>query len=646
MAKKIKRRQFLAGVAAAPAVGLAAAAAPAVAQAAAAPAAPRPSIPAVAGEDRSLTDLPPQTIGKTGSDFMVDVLKAVGIDYVASCPGSTFRAIHESMITYGNNTKPEFLTTLHEDTSAAMCHGYAKIAKKPMACMVHGTVGLQHASMAIYNAFADRVPMLILSGNIGNVTTRQVIVEWNHSVQDQAAIVRDFTKWDDQPTSLQGFAESTVRAMDLMQTAPMGPVLITADGDLQEDPIPPEVEKRLKIPALKGMRTQPSGDISAVREAAKMLVAAENPVIFTYRYARTEAAPGLLVQLAELLQAPVVDGRGRMNIPNRHPLNHTTRREAAFAEADLILALEPVDVFGLTTNIPDLVHRPNIPARRQPNLKIIQIGAEMLMPKANFQNFQRFASIDLNINGDAEATMPSLIEAVRAEMTAAHKAKFEARGQKLKPLVERSLAQRMTDATYQWETKPISSPRFVMELWNQIKNENWALPSESQFLSEWPYFLWDINKPYQTMGYSGAQGIGYNSPAALGAALANKEHGRLTVAMVGDGDLNMAPGVLWTAAHHRIPILYLVHNNRSYHQEVMMILKMAARRSRVDHPNVYVGTLIDDPAPNYAKIAEGYGLYAQGPIEDPKDLAAAIRRAIDVVKRGEPALIDIISDGR
>jgi thiamine pyrophosphate-dependent acetolactate synthase large subunit-like protein len=645
MAKKIKRRQFLAGVAAAPAVGLAAAAAPAVAQAAAAPAA-RPSIPAVPGEDRSLFDLPPQTIGKTGSDFMVDVLKAVGIDYIASCPGSTFRAIHESIITYGNNSKPEFLTTLHEDTSAAMCHGYAKIAKKPMACMVHGTVGLQHASMAIYNAFADRVPMLILSGNIGNVTTRQVIVEWNHSVQDQAAIVRDFTKWDDQPTSLQGFAESTVRAMDLMQTAPMGPVLITADGDLQEDPIPPEVEKRLKIPALKGIRTQPSGDIAAVREAAKMLVAAENPLIFTYRYARTEAAPGLLVQLAELLQAPVVDGRGRMNVPNKHPLNHTTRREAAFAEADLVLALEPVDVFGLTTNIPDIVHRPNIPARRQPNLKIIQIGAEMLMPKSNFQNFQRFASVDLNINGDAEATMPSLIEAVKAEMTAAHKAKFEARGQEMKGLVQASLEQRMRDAAYQWDAKPISSSRFVMELWNEIKNENWALPSESQFLSEWPYFLWDINKPYQTMGYSGAQGIGYNSPAALGAALANKEHGRLTVAMVGDGDLNMAPGVLWTAAHHRIPILYLVHNNRSYHQEVMMILKMAARRSRVDHPNVYVGTLIDDPAPDYAKIAQGYGLYAQGPIEDPKDLAAAIKRGIEVVKRGEPALIDIVSDGR
>ena len=203
----------------------------------------------------------------------------------------------------------------------------------------------------------------------------------------------------------------------------------------------------------------------------------------------------------------------------------------------------------------------------------------------------------------------------------------------------------MTDATYQWETKPISSPRFVMELWNQIKNENWALPTKSKLLSEWPYFLWDINKPYQTMGYSGAQGIGYNSPAALGAALANKEHGHITVAMVGDGDLNMAPGVLWTAAHHRIPILYLVHNNRSYHQEVMMIFKMAARRS-VSTKEHLCRHADRDPAPNYAKIAEGYGLDAQGPIEDPKDLAAAIKRGIEVVKRGEPALIDIVSDGR
>ena len=164
MTKKIKRRQFLAGMAAAPAAGLAAGVPKAVAQTQA----PAPAIPPVPMTDRPTNDMPPQTIGKTGSDFMVDVLKSLDIDYIASCPGSTFRGLHESLINYGENKKPEFITTLHEDTAAAMCHGYYKVAKKPMACMVHGTVGLQHASMAIYNAFADRVPMLVLSGNIGD----------------------------------------------------------------------------------------------------------------------------------------------------------------------------------------------------------------------------------------------------------------------------------------------------------------------------------------------------------------------------------------------------------------------------------------------------------------------------------------------
>src|SRR5215475_14155018 len=221
MTKKIKRRQFLAGMAAAPAAaGLAATTGKAAAQQAPAQ---RPSIPPVPMTDRSLNDMPPQTIGKTGSDFMVDVMRSLDIEYIASCPGSTFRGIHESIINYGENKTPDFITTLHEDTAAAMCHGYYKVAKKPMACMVHGTVGLQHASMAIYNAYADRVPMLILSGNIANAVTRQIYIEWNHSAQDQAATVRAITKWDDQPTSLQAFADSMVRGYDLMTTAPMGP---------------------------------------------------------------------------------------------------------------------------------------------------------------------------------------------------------------------------------------------------------------------------------------------------------------------------------------------------------------------------------------------------------------------------------------
>jgi thiamine pyrophosphate-dependent acetolactate synthase large subunit-like protein len=425
----------------------------------------------------------------------------------------------------------------------------------------------------------------------------------------------------------------------------MGPVLITADGDLQEDTIPPGMEKKLYIPKLQ-RRSHPTGDPALVRDAAKMIVAAENPVIYVNRYSRTENAPALLVELAELLQAPVVDNHGRMNMPSRHPLNHSARREPTLANADVILALEPVDIWGLTNYVADLIGRPALPPRRNPNLRIIHIGSEMLLTKANFQDSQRYAQVDLSIAGDAEATMPTLIDAVKSEITAAHKARFASRGQKLHELSAKFLDQARQDVAYQWEARPISTGRMVMELWDQIKDEDWMMPTESQFISDWPFRLWDMKKPYHTMGGSGAQGIGYNTPAALGAALANKEHGRITVAMVGDGDFNMAPGVLWTATHHKIPILYLVHNNRAYHQEVMMILKMADRRMRSNHPNLYVGTKIENPNIDYAKIAQGYGMYAEGPVSDPKDLAAAIRRGVEQVKRGEPALIDIVSDGR
>jgi len=178
------------------------------------------------------------TVDRPGSDFMVDVIKTLGFEYVAANPGSAFRGIHESLINYGGNKAPELLTCLHEESSIAMAHGYAKIEGKPMMVMAHGTVGLQHASMAIYNAYADRVPLYLLLGNIQDGAWRRSDVEWAHSVQDAASMVRDYTKWDDAPVSLGGFAESAVRAYKIATTPPMEPVVIVADAVMQEEPIP------------------------------------------------------------------------------------------------------------------------------------------------------------------------------------------------------------------------------------------------------------------------------------------------------------------------------------------------------------------------------------------------------------------------
>jgi thiamine pyrophosphate-dependent acetolactate synthase large subunit-like protein len=637
---RLKRRQFLAGaVAAGPALALGA-----TGSAQAAAEAPRAaSVPNVPPPEPPVDGHPVE--GKPGSDFMVDVIKTLDIDYVASVAASTFRGLHESFLNYGNNTKPEFLTVLHEDVAVGMAHGYAKVSRKPMAAMVHGTVGLQHCAMSIYNAYADRVPIVILSGNIANSTTRMPFVEWNHSALDQNALVRDFTKWDDEPASLQAFADSMVRGYGLATTAPMGPVLVTADGDLQEDPIPAAVGERLHIPQLRA-RAHPQGDSNAVREAARMLVAAENPVIYVNRYGRTENAPALLVELAELLNAAVIDPHMRMNFPNRHKFNFSSRREPTLAEADVILALEPIELWGLTNAVPDIEHRPNRALRRQPNLKIIHIGTESLMSKSNYADFQRFATVDLSIAGDAEATMPTLLAEVRSAITPARRTALATRGERLAGISAGFQDMWRKEAAYAWDASPISSARMSMELWDQIKNDDWMMPTETQLMSEWPYRLWDITKPYQTIGGSGAQGIGYNTPAAIGAALANKPHGRLTVSFVGDGDFNMAPAsAIWTAAHHNIPLLMIVRNNRAYHQEVMYVQAQAARRGR-DVTTCHIGTAIRDPNIDHAKIAQGYGVYAEGPIDNPNDLGPALRRALAVVRRGEPALLDVVAQPR
>jgi acetolactate synthase-1/2/3 large subunit len=581
------------------------------------------------------------TAERTGSDFMVDVIKSLGIEYVCSNPGSSFRGLHESVINYGGNKNPEFITCLHEESSVGMAHGYAKIEGKPLLVFAHGTVGLQHASMAVYNAYCDYVPVIVIGGNIIDATKRMPPVEWTHSVQDAAAMLRDYTKWDDLPISLPQFAESAVRAYKIAMTPPMMPVVLIADGELQENPIP--ADAKLSIPSL-AMATPPQGDSAAVAEAARLLVAAENPVLIVDRAARTAAGMALLVEFAEALQAPVVDMGGRMNFPTRHPLNQTLRGRDEISNADVILGLELADFWGAIHSYRDQMERTSRPVTR-PGAKLISISSTGLFFKSNYQNFQRYPEVNLDMAADAQATLPSLIEAVKKQLPASRKSALQDRSARLAAAHQQTLQNAREAATYAWDATPISTARLCAELWAQIKEEDWSLVSTIQFVSRWPMKLWNFDKYYQFIGGSGGYGIGYGAPSAVGAALANKKYGRLSVNIQCDGDLMYAPGVLWTAAHHRIPLLTIMHNNRAYHQEVMQVQIMADRHSRgVDRAKI--GTTIDDPGIDYAKLAQGLGLYAEGPISDPKDLGPAIHRALDVVKRGEPALVDVHTQPR
>jgi len=647
MARKrsVDRRDFLKGAAVTGAAALVPDAVASAAQAPAAPAAqgPRASAAGPIREADPVVEVNGETTDRAGGDFMVDVLKSLNFEYVASNPGSSFRGIHESIITYGGNQMPEFLTCCHEESSVAMAHGYFKVEGKPMAVLAHGTVGLQHAAMAIYNAYCDRVPVYLLGGNSLDATQRRPGVEWAHSVQDAAVMIRDFLKWDDQPVSLPHFAESAVRAYKIAMTPPMMPVLIMIDHGLQEDGIPPEVAPKLRVPKLT-LAAPPVGDSGAVTEAARLLVNAQNPVIVADRLARTPAGIQRLIELAEALQAPVIDQRGRMNMPSRHPLNHSESGGQLIANADVILGLELTDFWGTVNAFRDALHRSSRSRIRQ-GTRLISINSVDLFSKSNFQDFQRYPEVDIAMAADAEATLPALTEAVKRLTTDDRRRAFQERGARMAEAHARARQASRTEAGHAWDASPISTARMAAELWAVIRNEDWSLVSESGNSSGWSFRLWDFEKHYQHLGDSGGAGVGYGAPAAVGGALANKKHGRLSVNIQGDGDMLYAPGVLWTAAHHQIPLLTVMHNNRAYHQEVMHIQRMANWRQRgIDR--WHIGTTITNPNVDFAKIAQGMGVYAEGPITNPNDLGPALRRALAVVKKGEPALVDVVTQPR
>jgi len=527
-----------------------------------------------------------------------------------------------------------------------MAHGYFKIAGKPLMTLCHGTVGLQHASMAVYNAWCDRVPVVIVGGNDLDAAHRPPGVPTFHSAQDINALVRDFTKWDDTPVSLQHFAQSFVRAFKIAMTPPCGPVAISLDAGLQQEPIRNNGE-RLSIPRYVPT-SPPQGDSGAVKEAAQLLANAQNPVIVADRVARSENGVRLLVQLAELLQAQVIDQGGRMNFPKTHYLS---RPPTVVSNADVILGLELADFWATVNAWTDNgEHGIGVNSTRiKPDTKLISINSSELLTKANYQDFQRFQPVDVAMAADAEATLPALIEAVKTAIPADRKSAIDKRGEAARKAYAEQRERTKQAAALAWDASPVSTARLVMETWAQIKDLDWSLVASSGNVSNWPNRLWPMEKHYHWLGPSGGYGVGYGAPASVGAALANRDLGRFSVSIQSDGDLMYAPGVLWTAARHKIPLLAVMHNNRGYHQEVMHVQRMSNFRNRVaslGNDIGPIGTRIENPDIEYHKLAESMGWWAKGPIKDPAQLGPAIKEAVAVVKSGQPALINVWTQPR
>ena len=396
----------------------------------------------------------------------------------------------------------------------------------------------------------------------------------------------------------------------------------------------------------------PQGDMNAVRETARLLVAAERPLIIADKYARTADGVKLLVQLAEALQAPVIDQKGRMNFPNTHHLFQNGAAQSLLKDADVILGLELSDYWGTVNSYIDNGDNDGTglqETRVNPKAKLISISSLTLNSKSNYQDFQRFQVVDVDLAGDAQATMPALIEAVKQALPANRMGDVDARGNALKKAWSEARDRTRQAASYAWDASPVSTARMAMEVYAQIKDLDWSSVGGDRQLSSWPSRLWPMDKHYHHIGGPGGYGIGYNAPAAVGAALANRALGRFSVNFQPDGDMMFGPGVLWTAVKHQIPLLSVMHNNRAYHQETMHVQRMSNRRNRVASLAKDIGpigTRLENPAIDYAKLASSMGMWSAGPITDPNELAPALKKAVQVVKAGEPAMVDVVTQPR
>jgi acetolactate synthase I/II/III large subunit len=567
---------------------------------------------------------------RPGSDLMVQVLRDLGVEWVAANPGSSFEGLQESIINYGEppNVKPEFITALHEESSVTMAHGYGKATGKPMCALLHGTIGIQHAAMSIYQAYYDRTPALLIAGrDLGFIAA--------HSADDMAGMVRSFTKWDTTPKTLEESLVAIQRAYNEAITPPCGPTMVVLDIELQKQEAGTMTVPAYRPPEIAGV------DASIAREIAKGLLEAQNPRIAVGRL-RTPEGVARAVQLAELVGASTSTAatQGPMSFPQRHPLCGP----GATTSYDYVVGLETqgAQISLVGPSLVSLLSRDTA-----------KIGFGGIAPGVSRAGGRggrgNAAPPGRQIEVDAEASLPAVIEEVRRQMTpdkqrlvqertARHAAaNQEARIEQLKRALEARRAG--------WDASPISTARLYAELWPLIVDEDWILASPSNFSGNHHTQLWDHDKPYSYLGGQGAAGMGYGAPASVGAALAAKSRNQIVINVQCDGDLNYAPGVLWTAQHHRLPMLTVMHNNRAWHQELMFVEYMCGVRGRGTDRG-HIGTSLRDPFIDYRMMAACYGMAGEGPITDPAKLAPALKRGVASVKRGEPYLIDVITQPR
>src|SRR5579862_1800982 len=419
-----------------------------------------------------------------------------------------------------------------------------------------------------------------------------------------------------------------------MMTEPQGPIYMCYDAWLQEQPLskdvalPKAADNKVPVPM--------AADVKALEQVADRLLAAKYPVLMAEYVARSEGGFENLVALAEAVGAAVFDVHARLNFPNRHPLNLSCEKEI-FRDADLILSLDTRD-WEKSTHFNDRTKRQVVP-HYPLHCEMIEIGFGEINLSKWSMDYARMPACSLRVLGDTLTAIPELTRICR-ERIARNPALARTVAERSKAVAQKHEAMFKIwadEAKKDWDGVPITLPRLAIELWDVIKDEDWVLTACN--LQDWVYKLWDFDKPYRHPGQ--ALGTGTQIGVSLGVALAHRGTGRLVVDIQPDGDLMFDAGALWTAAKNNIPFLIVMYNNRAYYNDWEHQIHVAEHRG-TPVERAHIGQDIVGPEPDFAKLAQSCGWYAEGPIDEPKDIAAALRRAIAKVKAGQPALVDTV----
>jgi thiamine pyrophosphate-dependent acetolactate synthase large subunit-like protein len=556
------------------------------------------------------------------SDVAAQMLRQSGIPFVTLNPGASYRGLHDSLVNFLGNTAPQMLLCLNEDHVVSIAHGYAKATDQPLACVLHSNVGLMHGLMGIFNAWADRVPMLIL-GATGPVQPekRRPWIDWIHTAKDQGALLRNFVKWDDEPRSVQGVVEAFARGLQITTSVPQAPVYICLDAGLQEEPM----SEKIDLPDLVRYSAPqaPCGTPADVAYVADLISSVQRPVFLIGRGSRRQEDWERRVNLAEITGSAVVTSlRERAVFPTSHKQHisppsgwMTAKAKAAIQEADLIVSLDWVDLNGYLQQLDRNTHR--LPA------KIIHVSLDTILH--NGWSMDHFGPVpaDRRIMADADGFIEQLLPALRSRLSKAKTPWF-----KNEPVAPRGFSENAAEGLI---------PHDIEVLLTELKREHPLTLAHT--IIGWAATDYQFEGPLDYLGHDGGAGLAAGPGLTIGAALALRETGRIVVGVLGDGDFLQGATALWTAVHYKIPALFIASNNRSNFNDEIHQESVAKTRGRPIE-NRWIGQRIDDPAIDLAAIARAQGVESIGPIDTLDELRAAVKAGVDAVQNGRPFFID------